>query len=864
MNNTRTILLLCLLASSISYAEPLYAGQDYLNDELRAQVQALKTDVAEGKPTTLNNIDARLDVLWPWANALSQQGVHIPVELPRLIAQGRQRDVRRQYAFVVLPAINGLVRELQIKEEQPAAVGAVTANTTGPWPVRSMATFEQSYTIGEMPMQPGGGVLVAWELVARLDPFNRTDPAAKNYISIRSSNPDARWEESEQQILGMHGNIFNAVGMPTYILRDATLEKGDTITVTYGDTSGGSPGLELQTTAVKGALFPLYVDLEGNGNFMSPRWPEFDIVGGPPERVVVFAPSVITPGETFALKVRVEDNNYNLAAGETPDLFVRRNDPPATTGDDIRIRPNGAVVSVDGLQIDASGVHRYTVASRDGSLRGESNPIWVTPDPQYRVYWGDTHAHTNLAEGQGTIDNFFYYARHDAGLDFVTLSEHDIWMDDSEWTALREAVKKYDDPPNFTTFLAYEWTAIVELGGHHNVFFRTPNERARVPIQETDGLWDLFDGLDANFDPSEVMLIPHAHIPGDWRLAHPKYEPLVEIVSMHGTFEWFGNYYLRNGHTVGFVGATDDHAGRPGYSGGLRNGPLQQFGGLAAVLAPKLDSGTIFDAMQERLAYATNGQRTILDLRLNGELMGRRMDYAPARTIEGQVMATAPIDTIDVIKNSEVVSTTNFLDQSLDDGGWLEVSFYSQSEDLIRDAPRGFRTWTGTLTVQGASIAEVRPVSLANYEKESVTFDDTDPARVAFSLVTRGRENRLLLKLTEISDDTTIRIETVPTPEEGVTFPRFYQPVAAVKPVDVTFNWDEFANGVATRDIPAGRYTDTIRLRGINPDGPMDRTFSWTDPDEPADGDYYYVRVTQLDGKMAWSSPWWVGGIPVR
>ena len=33
----------------------------------------------------------------------------------------------------------------------------------------------------------------------------------------------------------------------------------------------------------------------------------------------------------------------------------------------------------------------------------------------------------------------------------------------------------------------------------------------------------------------------------------------------------------------------------------------------------------------------------------------------------------------------------------------------------------------------------------------------------------------------------------------------------------------------------------------------------YTDSDSPEQGDYYYVRVTQLDGGMAWSSPIWVG-----
>jgi hypothetical protein len=39
----------------------------------------------------------------------------------------------------------------------------------------------------------------------------------------------------------------------------------------------------------------------------------------------------------------------------------------------------------------------------------------------------------------------------------------------------------------------------------------------------------------------------------------------------------------------------------------------------------------------------------------------------------------------------------------------------------------------------------------------------------------------------------------------------------------------------------------------------MEQEFQYVDLDSPAPGDYYYVRVTQLDGAQAWSSPFWVG-----
>ena len=56
-----------------------------------------------------------------------------------------------------------------------------------------------------------------------------------------------------------------------------------------------------------------------------------------------------------------------------------------------------------------------------------------------------------------------------------------------------------------------------------------------------------------------------------------------------------------------------------------------------------------------------------------------------------------------------------------------------------------------------------------------------------------------------------------------------------------------------------GEHVDAIRLQTIDPEGSLDQTFRFTDLESPGQGDYYYVRVTQLDGGRAWSSPFWVG-----
>ena len=89
-------------------------------------------------------------------------------------------------------------------------------------------------------------------------------------------------------------------------------------------------------------------------------------------------------------------------------------------------------------------------------------------------------------------------------------------------------------------------------------------------------------------------------------------------------------------------------------------------------------------------------------------------------------------------------------------------------------------------------------------------------------------------------------------------------------PVTIPGQWvrlglADLRRGRLERALPADGYPDDgITLRHIIRDGERDVAFSYTDAREPQEGDYYYIRVRQVNDAMAWSSPVWVGGYPSR
>jgi hypothetical protein len=834
---------------------PLPPGQEYLDPELRARVEELKNEVAS-EPSTPDTVKERARVLWHWANAYSLEGGVIPVELPLVVAVTLSYEADMPISLDPLVMVDRLVRELELQEECPDCIGTLANDAAAPLEAGSFDTLVQSYAVGSMGMKQGGGIMLAKHFMSNHGEFQRDDPSADNYLTLTCSNPQARFLDDSFPLGGMHGGFTSAVRSTTvFRLEGAELEDGDVITITYGDTSGGSKGLLVPTYANDFFPLPVYVDLEATDNFFTLPIRPYQVRGTEAFSVHGFAPSVVAVGESFDLSVRTEDRYYNRATVGVPSYEVLLDGAPFGT---LPADPDGLVVMED-LSFDEPGVYRFSFRSPDGSVTGQANPVSVRRDPQQKIYWGELHAHGGFAEGLGTPEWFFRFAREDARLDFVSLSEHDVWMDDSEWQTLIESVERHSDR-DMIVFLGYEWSMRFPQGGHHNVFFRNPEGRRRVGVQRAPNLPELYRQLRNENELDDVLIIPHCHQPGDWRLNDPVMEKLVEIMSMHGNFEWFGQRYLNQGHEVGFIAASDDHLSHPGYTGTLSRSLFQR-GGLAGVIAKEKTPDAIFDALRDLSGYATTGQRILLDVSLNGSPMGSRIEFAEERRLQAEVVGTSPIDSITVVRNGEDLWNRDYLTVPRPTTGRVLVSFASPSDSIFRDAPRGYRIWRGTLEVRGADLVGFDTPQFANRFAEFATRVPDHPNRIAFATGTRGKASSILLELEDISSDATVVVDLEPATEMPST-PQKFRSLAKLPPAHVVLPFRNAIRGRLRRDFQVDRYTDSITLRFVDPGAAMEQTFEFSDHEPVRPGDYYYVRVRQLDGGMAWSSPIWVGGVP--
>jgi len=523
-------------------------------------------------------------------------------------------------------------------------------------------TWTFLYTAGPEGIQDGG-----W-LFFQVSPFwnwstpNVVNPMTPGYTVVSTEAEDLVLEADtlDRQLLGIR-----ITGRP--------LLAGEEIRVTYGAEGGA------RTDSFAEDESPFFFAVDGDGDGIRGLVPEpvtVDITAAEPARVILTLPSVARAGELIDLRAGLTDSSANAAtsAGSAIALdWYRRDEPEAPIPDSLP-RSITLAAGETGAVIDfaapSAGTFVVEATSSAGSV-GWSNPL-VISDELEKVLWGDVHGHSNLSDGTGTPEQYFRYARDVAGLDFSALTDHDHWgmqplaTHPELWDRIRDQVASFHQPGRFVTLPAFEWTSW--LHGHRHVLYfgdRSPLFSSVDPDYETPTqLWDAvrpFDALTFAHHSAGEPIATNWDYPPD-----PELEPVTEIVSIHGSSEAAdspgtvrgtipGNFVrdvLARGYRLGFIGSGDGHDGHPGLSH-LAN----PNGGLAAVLTEDRTRAGIRKALKARRCYATNGRRILLDVRLDGALMGSEIAPASAPLLEVEVIATAPIVRLDIIRaGAQVVS----------------------------------------------------------------------------------------------------------------------------------------------------------------------------------------------------------------
>src|SRR3546814_705136 len=158
--------------------------------------------------------------------------------------------------------------------EDPLLYGHVELQPKGAFDARSVQTFRLVDTVGRYGIDDTGGIAGMFRFVGDQGDLQTSDPTGYNYVSAHTDT-GARIRLNYGTTAG-HRPWFKAL---TAKLHGGYLKEGDSITIVFGDTSKGSPGMKLQTFCESGFEFKVGADVCAVGHYVPlPETPAIAIV----------------------------------------------------------------------------------------------------------------------------------------------------------------------------------------------------------------------------------------------------------------------------------------------------------------------------------------------------------------------------------------------------------------------------------------------------------------------------------------------------------------------------------------------------------------------------------------------------------
>ncbi|MGL5314009.1 MAG: CehA/McbA family metallohydrolase [Peptostreptococcaceae bacterium] len=377
-------------------------------------------------------------------------------------------------------------------------------------------------------------------------------------------------------------------------------------------------------------------------------------------------------GPTFS-KVTPASSS-NIGSNKTPEIS-------ATFEDKTGVDMNSATMSIDGVDVTSNLVKegntiKYTVTEdlSDGkhivkvdvsdTLGNTSSKEWsfTVGIVKQDLYFGQLHSHTNISDGQGSVDDAYTHAKDKAQLDFFAVTDHSNWFDNdtkgsmadgsasSEWKLGNDTADKYNEDNEFTAIYGYEMTWTKQDGGHINTF-NTPGFETRsnssMKLQQYYNTLKQF--------PESVSQFNH---PGttfgnffDYAYYDEEIDERISLIEVgngegaiggSGYFPSYDQYTLAldKGWHVAPTNNQDNHKGLWGNANTART----------VVQASSNTREGIYEALEARRTYATEDENLEISYTVNGNTMGSILDETDTLSFSIKVNDNDSGDNIKSIK----------------------------------------------------------------------------------------------------------------------------------------------------------------------------------------------------------------------
>ena len=445
-----------------------------------------------------------------------------------------------------------------------------------------------------------------------------------------------------------------------------------------------------------------------------------------PGEVVETSPSVTVLPEGGT--IRAGEEITLTCEDESADIYY------AVSADGVNYQPDALYAGPICFEKDFGTAYLKTYSIAGGCEPGEVTRVIFTEefDLDWNLYFGQLHAHTDISNGAGSVEEAFQYASQVDGLDFFAVTDHSDSFDNADmgaidadgadisadWAAGKQAAASVTNG-DFVGLFGFEmtWPEDKQLG--HISTFNTPGWQTRDQeafTNVTAALENYYKALTSV--PGSVIQFNHPDtVHGDFeRFDHysPQYDAavsLLEVAGEDGVVDC--EYYdlaLDKGWHVAPTNNQNNHKGQWGDASEART----------VVLAKDLTEESLYAAMKDRRVYATQDSDLTVYYQLNGAVMGSILPKS--KEAEITVFLSDPTD--EAIGNVEVVT----------DGGAVLVSEYVETPSQVLELPAsgGRSYYYLRITQPDGDVAVTAPVWMDGYDDigiESFTSDTLTPAR---------------------------------------------------------------------------------------------------------------------------------------
>ena len=445
-----------------------------------------------------------------------------------------------------------------------------------------------------------------------------------------------------------------------------------------------------------------------------------------PGEVVETSPSVTVLPEGGT--IRAGEEITLTCEDESADIYY------AVSADGVNYQPDALYAGPICFEKDFGTAYLKTYSIAGGCEPGEVTQVIFTEefDLDWNLYFGQLHAHTDISNGAGSVEEAFQYASQVDGLDFFAVTDHSDSFDNADmgaidadgadisadWAAGKQAAASVTNG-DFVGLFGFEmtWPEDKQLG--HISTFNTPGWQTRDQADFENvptALENYYKALASV--PGSVSQFNHPDdIHGDFeRFDHysPQYDAVVSLLEVAGEDGVVDcEYYdlaLDKGWHVAPTNNQNNHNGQWGDASDART----------VVLAKSLTEEALYAAMKDRRVYATQDSDLAIFYELNGTVMGSILPKSEEAEIT--VFLSDPTD--EAIGNVEVVT----------DGGAVLVSEYVETPSQVLELPAsgGRSYYYLRITQPDGDVAVTAPVWMDGYDDigiGSFISDTLTPAR---------------------------------------------------------------------------------------------------------------------------------------